>query len=705
MTRPLAWILVGLAALAAALVAGSGCMNAAQVGARAVDGQVPAGAEHGDGFGSADEYWILAREPGARGSASSEATVDGLPLDELPGTGGLIAYEPATRRPVLLPLRHTDVAARVTGTLGDVSVTQRFQNPYEVKIEAVYVFPLPADAAVRDFLIQVGARTIRGIVRERAEAEQIYAAARRAGHVAALLTEERPNVFTQKIANLEPGAAIDVTLRYQHALAWVDGAFEFVFPTVVGPRYTPPGSRAGASGIGAVEARAVGSSGQPVEVPYLRPEQRSAHDLALRVDVEWPFALAEVRSATHAVEVARTGDRRASVELADGTTLPNRDFVLRLEPASDALTSGMLTQTDERGGHVALTILPPRDLATVPRAPIELVALVDVSGSMKGEPMALARRALHAALDNLERGDAFQLVRFSQEASDLGRQLLAADRRGLDTGHAWIDALEAGGGTEVLAGLHAALHLPRDAERQRILLLVSDGFIANEEEVLRTIRARRGDTRCYALGIGSAPNRFLLDGLASEGRGVSALLHARSEVEAVVGRMVQRAAHPVLTELEIDWGGLAVESVCPRELPELYPGRAVVISARLARGAQDPQAARVRLRGVRGGQRVEWPVPARRAATQDGSLAVLWARMRIADLASQARRATDERTARELAFELRRVALENGLVSPATAFVAVDSLSATGVAPAVTVPVPVAIPAGVDPGSSVRPPH
>ncbi|MEK6703115.1 MAG: VIT domain-containing protein, partial [Planctomycetota bacterium] len=165
--------------------------------------------------------------------------------DDRPGSGGLVCVVPSPGRvpqQVAIPLKHTDVRASVSGFISQVSVTQQFQNPYSEKIEAVYVFPLPEDAAVNDFVMKVGDRTIRGIIRERGEAERIYAAAREQGYVASLLTQERPNIFTQKVANIEPGKSIDISITYFNTLAYRDGAFEFVFPMVVGPRFNPPAS-------------------------------------------------------------------------------------------------------------------------------------------------------------------------------------------------------------------------------------------------------------------------------------------------------------------------------------------------------------------------------------------------------------------------------------------------------------------------------
>src|SRR3954452_12396801 len=240
-----------------------------------------------------EELWII-QKPTA-GQAAQPAS------DDLPGSGALMAKRAPTDTPeqmVAVPLKHTDVKASVAGYIATVDVTQQFQNPYGEKIEAVYVFPLPANAAVNEFVMTVGDRHIRGIIRERQQAEEIYKQARAQGYVAALLTQERPNVFTQSVANIEPGKQIDIAIRYFNTLTYSDGWYEFAFPMVVGPRFNPPGMT---SGIGAVAQGSRGASGQKTEVPYLRPEQRSGHDISLAVSWDTGVPVERVESRNHQV--------------------------------------------------------------------------------------------------------------------------------------------------------------------------------------------------------------------------------------------------------------------------------------------------------------------------------------------------------------------------------------------------------------------
>src|SRR6266699_3020867 len=229
--------------------------------------------------GPAEELWVITRSISDKGQGDPNT----------PGSGALEAKFPDEQLEIPLPLKHTDVRAFISGYIATVEVRQQFRNPYNSKIEAVYVFPLPHNAAVNEFLMTIGERRIRGIIRERQEAERIYHAARSQGYVASLLTEERPNIFTQSVANIEPGKEIDVNIKYFHTLDYVDGWYEFVFPMVVGPRFNPPQGASGVSpeaeagtrpgsksdGVGAVARGQHGASGQRTEVQYLNPTERS----------------------------------------------------------------------------------------------------------------------------------------------------------------------------------------------------------------------------------------------------------------------------------------------------------------------------------------------------------------------------------------------------------------------------------------------
>ncbi|MCZ6793359.1 MAG: VIT domain-containing protein, partial [Planctomycetota bacterium] len=632
--------------------------------------------------GGADELWIIERSA-TRGEPSR--------TDDTPGSGALVTRRPDSSELVPVPLEHTDVRGRISGYIATVDVRQSFHNPFDTKIEASYVFPLPHDAAVTDFVMVIGERKIRGIIRERQEAQRIYDAARSRGHVASLLTQERPNIFTQKVANIEPGKRIDIEIRYFHTLRYVDGGYEFVFPMVVGPRFNPPGTT---DGVGAVARGARGSSGQSTEVSYLRPTERSGHDISLTVEIDAGVKIEKLECPSHVilreeVDPEERDDSIARVRLSPLDTIPNRDFVLRYRVAGRSIKAKALTHRDERGGFFTLMIYPPEDLAGLDREPTELIFVLDCSGSMKGWPLAKAKQAAERALKGLRPGDTFQIIRFSSSASQLGPAPVPASRRNVERGLAYLRSLNSSGGTHMIEGIKAALDFPHDSERLRVVSFLTDGYIGNERQIFQAIHERLGSARIFSFGVGNSVNRHLLEGMARLGRGAAAFVGTDESAARVVDLFYERVNHPALSGVEIDWGGLAVSDVFPKRLPDLLVGRPIVLTGRFEGSGKHV----VRIRGRAASAEREIAIELDLgSAERHAGIASVWARRTIQVLSESLSRG---RGADELPAEIRRVALEHNLVSAYTAFVAVDSLTRTTGDHGIEIPVAVPVPTGV----------
>jgi Ca-activated chloride channel family protein len=607
---------------------------------------------------------IVAEKPGAQ---------EPPPIEQ--PRGGLLTAR-LQDKVIPLPLKHTDVKAELTLFVGAVTVTQKYHNPYGGKIEAVYAFPLPDDAGVRDFIMQIGERRIRGIVRERKEAERIYLEARRQGYVASLLTQDRPNIFTQAVANIEPGKEIDVQITYFHTLRYQEGTFEFVFPMVVGPRYNPAGFQ---DGVGAVSAGARGRSGQATEIEYLPPGEISAADIALEVNVDGGL---DFKSPTHAIRVDGS-----KVSLSPNDRIPNRDFVLRYRLANRAL---LATHKDASGGYFALMIQPPEKLADVPRTPREMIFVVDCSGSMSGRPLDVAKRALAKCLKRLEPDDTFQILVFSDHVSAMGPAPVAATPENVRRGLRYAESLSAGGGTEMQEVVRIALDYPVAPGRFRLVSLMTDGYIGNDREVVAFAREHLGSARIFSFGVGDSVNRYLLAALARVGRGASTFITLDEATERAADELYQRVEHPALTDLKIDWGAMAVSDVQPQPLPDLFVGCPVVLTGRFK--GQGP--ARVRLVGRSGDRPLEMALELNldEPGVRHAALASVWARHQITSLHDRALGSADPR---ELVDEIRRIALQYGLMSEGTSFVAVDSLTRTEGSFGTTVVQPVPLPSGV----------
>ncbi|HSP41482.1 MAG TPA: VIT domain-containing protein, partial [Luteolibacter sp.] len=362
--------------------------------------------------------------------------------------GRLDAFDAGGKALGPCPLKHTDVQADISGTLARVTVTQRFHNPFKDKIEAIYVFPLHQDSAVDDMTMTVGERVVKGVIKERGEAKRIYEEAKAQGKVASLLDQERPNIFTQSVANIEPGEQVTITIRYSQTINWEEGRFGFDFPTVVGPRYIPGGAT-GDQPVSLDEPMPPmfrkpdpkrGPEGEPPVVnpdpakptdqvsdagritpPVVKEGFRAGHDISITVTIHAGRPIEDLKSELHEVELEHIGGDKshAVVRLAEKAVIPNRDFAISYRTAGDAITDSVLTHTDERGNFFSMVIQPPARVKQEQVVPRELVFVLDTSGSMGGFPMETSKAMMRRAIESLRTEDEFNIVTFAGNTSVL----------------------------------------------------------------------------------------------------------------------------------------------------------------------------------------------------------------------------------------------------------------------------------------------
>jgi Ca-activated chloride channel family protein len=581
---------------------------------------------------------------------------------QTPSSGTLLLQ--GTGEPVAAPLLATDVAIDVAGIVARTRVTQRFVNPSGDWREAVYVFPLPEDAAVDHLDIRIGTRRIVGVIRERGAARKAYEEAKQSGRKAALVDQERPNLFTTRAAAIGPGEEVEVSIEYQQALRFADGAFSLAFPLAITPRYIPgtPLALPLADGGRLPDTDEVDDASR-ITPPVVHPRHGKVNPVTLAVHVAAGVPLGRIESRHHAARVTEAPGYRYTVTL-DGPVPADRDFVLVWVPeAGSAPAAAVFGETHEGRGYALAMLIPTVPDVALPRVAREITFVVDTSGSMSGNSIVQAKAALMAALGRLQPGDRFNVIEFNSHARALFAAPLPVDPATLGRARSFVSALRADGGTEMREALVLALapgEAPPGLVRQVVFL--TDGAVGNEDALFALIRERLGTRRLFTVGIGSAPNGHFMRKAAQFGRGTHTSIGNVDEVQARMGELFRKLESPVLTDVAIDWP--AGTEAWPRVLPDLHAGEPLVAVAALP--ALDGE---VVVRGRFAGRPWSARLPLAAAAGHEG-VHGLWARAKIDALADAQVAGAN---ADDVRAEIVRVALAHHLVSRYTSLVAVDA--------------------------------
>lgn len=612
-----------------------------------------------------------------------------------PTEGTLLATGPEGETLGPCPLEHTNVQVRITGFVAQVVVTQKFHNPYDYKIEGVYVFPMSQNAAVYDMTMTVGERVVRGLIKPRDEARQIYEEAKAAGHVASLLDQERPNIFTQSVANIEPGERVDIEITYVETLDWEDGTYQFDFPMVVGPRYIPGGGSAPAPMTTGTPTPEVPDADK-ITPPVVPEGMRAGHDISIGVEIAAGFPIRELKSAQHEVDVAyRDGlQSDATVTLKNANVIPNKDFVLTYKTATADIGDAVLTHFDARGGFFTLILQPPERVRPEWIVPKEMIFVIDKSGSMNGFPIETAKETMRMCIENLNPNDTFNLMTFAGGVGFCFEKPVANTPENRATALQYLKNLQGSGGTEMMKAINACLGGERDPDRVRIVCFMTDGYVGNDMAIIDAVQKNAGTARVFSFGIGRSVNRYLLDGMARAGRGEVEYVLSEADCKGAAQRFYDRVSTPVLTDIEIDWGELAVEDLYPQLVPDLFSAKPVVIKGRYRTSGSGV----VTLRGQRGSEPFERELIVDLPAVPDQNevLASLWARAKVEDLMDQdlagAQQGKPDPAIKEAIVKL---GLEYRLLTQYTSFVAVEELTITRGGQPTKVQVPVEMPEGV----------
>jgi len=577
-----------------------------------------------------------------------------------------------------LPLKSTSVKVIIAGVIADVRVTQVYKNEGKRPLEAIYTFPASTRAAVYGMQMTIGERTIVAEIQERESARQAYEEAKREGKSASLLEQQRPNVFQMNVANILPEDVIKVELSYTELLAPTDGRYEFIYPTVVGPRYSN------------LPASAAPASEKWVENPYLREGEPPTYTFDIQVDVAAGMPIRDISCSSHEVATDFHGSSRATVRLVETERQGgNRDYILKYRLAGDRIESGLMLYRGEKENFFLLMAQPPNRITEVEIPAREYIFIIDVSGSMRGFPLDTSKTLLMDLIGRLRPVDHFNVLLFAGESMLMAEKSVPATAENIQRAIHIIDTQRGGGGTELLSALRRAMALPRENKCSRTVIIATDGYVHVEKEAFDLIRNELGDANFFAFGIGTSVNRFLIEGMSRAGMGESFIVTKPGEAEAKAKQFVQYIQSPVLTDISIDYDGFKVGDVEPPAIPDVLAKRPVIVFGKW----KGELSGVIRLKGAAAGGPYEatFDVAGIEPLDINAPLRYLWARHRIAVLGDYNILAHDD----ERAKEITRLGLEYNLLTAYTSFVAIDTLVRREDGEVTTVKQPLPLPQGV----------
>lgn len=578
-----------------------------------------------------------------------------------------------------LPLRKTEASVRIAGVIADVTVTQEYKNTGTRPIEAVYTFPASVNAAVYGMEMRIGDRVIRAKIDEKKKAREDYERAKTEGKRASLLEQHRPNVFTMQVANVMPDDVIEVTLRYTEMLIPEEGIYSFVYPTVVGPRYSGEGSA----------TTPVSFVSNPHTRQSLPPVY--AFDLALSLSAGLPVQ--HVASPTHAINARFETPDRVNVKLDEANSDGgNRDFVLQYRLAGGEIQSGVMLYEHNDEHFFMVMIQPPARVVKEQIPPREYVFIVDVSGSMHGFPIQTAKTLLNNLIVNLNPDDRFNVLVFESGAHWLADESLPANHNNVLRAFQFLDRQQGGGGTRLLHAMNKAMSLPRHTDGlSRSFVVITDGYVQVEREVFEMIRTQSNAANVFAFGIGSSVNRYIIDGIAHVGQSEPFVVLNPASADAEATRFRKYINNPVLTGIKTSYQGFQAYDVEPASLPDLMAERPLILFGKYK---GKPQGT-ITVEGRAGDKKYKqvFRLDGQRADEKHSALRYLWARRKIQQLDDYRYIGSSDDA---ITREITALGLKYSLLTNYTSFVAIDEVITNRDQGLTSVKQPLPMPAGVE---------
>lgn len=555
------------------------------------------------------------------------------------------------------PLKDTRVDVDISGVFAMVTVRQVYSNMGAAPINGTYIFPGSTRAAVHAMKMTIGDRVVKAKIKEKEQARKTYEAAKQEGKNASLLEQKRPNVFSMEVANVMPGDTIEIELSYTELLIPEDGTYEFVYPTVVGPRYT------------SLTSELTPPSERWVQIPYLQQGSSPRNDFSIDVSLAAGMPIQELSSGSHDIRANFLDESRAQVTLTkeDGFA-GDRDFVLHYRLSGTQISTGLILQQGDEENFFLLMAQPPTRVEPDHIPAREYLFVIDVSGSMSGYPLDTAKLLVKNLIGGLRPTDAFNVLFFAGDSEVLSESPVPATQEHIRRAVKMIATSKGGGGTELKKAMNRAMNLPKQEGISRTMVVITDGYIQAEREVFELIQQNLSHTNVFAFGIGSSVNRYLIEGMAKAGQGAPFVVTRADEAKEAADTFASYISQPVLTDIDVAFQGIDVYDVEPPAVPDLFAERPIIV---MGKWRGEPTGL-VTVTGNSGPGNYERKIPVGGAVAHgdDGTLHYLWARTRISRI-SDFTPTQDDKEYRE---EIVALGLKYNLLTPFTSFIAVDEI-------------------------------
>lgn len=579
-----------------------------------------------------------------------------------------------------LPLKSTSANVEIAGVIANVKVTQVYKNEGKKALEAIYIFPASTRAAVYDMKMTIGERTIQAIVMEREQARQDYEKAKQQGKSASLLEQQRPNVFQMNVANIMPGDEIKVELFYTELLVPEKGVYEFVYPTVVGPRYSNKSENTAPE------------SDKWVENPYTTEGVKPMYTFDLQVKLNAGMPVKDITCSSHETDITYKGATSAVINLKKGNTFEgNRDFILKYHLRGDQIQSGVLLYEGKEENFFLAMVQPPQRIEPRQIPPREYVFIMDVSGSMNGFPIDISKKLMRNLLKNLKPSDKFNVILFAGVSNLLSESSLPVNEENISKAIKLIDEQQGGGGTELVPALQKALALKGVEGYARTFVIATDGYVDVEKETFDLIRNNLGNASFFSFGIGSSVNRFIIEGMARVGSGEPFIVEIPDKADAMAERFREYIQTPVLTNVKISFSGFEVYDAEPLTVPSMYAERPLLIYGKY----KGKPSGKISITGTTGEGKFTktFDLNGSTASSENLALKYLWARNRIMLLDDYGKVPGDFEATKK---EVLGLGLKYNLLTAYTSFIAIDSEVRNNTGENTTVKQPLPLPEGVN---------